>query len=485
MCFFALFLYIIIKWDKFDYYKEMILLSFDIIKDRNKKVHFIGIGGISMSGLAEILLKKNFKISGSDMKSSTITDALLKSGAQINIGQSKDNITEDIDLVVYTAAISEDNPELLRAKELDIPTITRAEFLGHIMKGHKYNVAISGTHGKTTTTSMVSHICLNAELDPTILVGGQLDIINGNVRPGNSDYFITEACEYKGSFLKFFPYIGVILNIDADHLDYYKDINDIENAFTRFSKIIPTNGYLIGYADDSRVNNIVSSAKCNTLTYGIDVGDIRAKNVVFNEKGCAYFDAYKGEDKTLSVQLNVPGKHNVLNALASICTALSLDIPKDNIVKGLEGFTGTHRRFEVKGIKNSVTVIDDYAHHPTEIKATLSAAKNYPHKKTFCVFQPHTYSRTLNLFSEFTEAFDDADELILADIYAAREKDTGVVSSNMLGDKIKERGIKCSNFHSFNEIVSYLNENSQAGDIILTVGAGDVYKIGELYLDQK
>ncbi|MDW8801664.1 UDP-N-acetylmuramate--L-alanine ligase [Clostridium sp. A1-XYC3] len=459
-------------------------MSFDFIKDRNKKIHFIGIGGISMSGLAEILLEQNFKVSGSDMKASAITDTLKQNGAQINIGQSGDNITEDIDLVVYTAAISEDNPELLRAKELNVPTITRAEFLGYIMKGHKYNVAISGTHGKTTTTSMVSHICLNAELDPTILVGGQLDIINGNVRPGNSDYFITEACEYKGSFLKFFPYIGVILNIDADHLDYYKDINDIENAFANFSKLIPTNGYLIGYADDMRVNNIVSHAKCNTLTYGIDAGEIRAKNIVFNENGCAYFDAYKESERILSVQLNVPGKHNVLNALASICTALSLDIPKNNIVKGLESFNGTHRRFEIKGTKNNVTVIDDYAHHPTEIKATLSAAKNYPHKKMFCVFQPHTYSRTLNLFDEFVEAFDDADEVILADIYAAREKDTGVVSSSMLADKIKQREVKCCNFDNFDEIVSHLRKNVEAGDIVLTVGAGDVYKIGEMYLDQ-
>lgn len=457
-------------------------MSFDFIKDKNKKVHFIGIGGISMSGLAEILLNRNFKVSGSDMKSSPITDKLLANGAEIYICQKADNIDKDIDLVVYTAAISEDNPELMKAKELSIPTITRAEFLGNIMKGHKFNVAVSGTHGKTTTTSMISHICLDANLDPTILVGGQLDAIDGNVRPGNSDYFITEACEYKGSFLRFFPYVGVILNIDADHLDYYKDINDIENAFIQFSKLIPEDGYLVCCAEDERMKNVILQSKCNVVTYGINKGDVIAKNIVFDDKGCAYFDVYKGDTKLLSLQLNVPGKHNILNSLASICVGLSLSIPTENIIKGLQSYKGTHRRFELKGIKNGVTVIDDYAHHPTEIQATLNAAKNYPHKKIFCVFQPHTYSRTINLFKEFSEAFNDVDELVLADIYAAREKDTGVVSSAMLANKISSLGIKCSNINSFDEIVSYLEKSLQNGDLLLTVGAGDVFKVGEMYL---
>lgn len=457
-------------------------MSFDFIKDKNKKVHFIGIGGISMSGLAEILLNRNFKVSGSDMKASPITDKLSANGAEVHIGQKKDNINEDVDLVVYTAAISDDNPELIRAKELNILMLTRAEFLGNIMKGHKFNIAISGTHGKTTTTSMVSHICLEANLDPTILVGGQLDAIGGNVRPGNSDYFITEACEYKGSFLKFFPYVGVILNIDADHLDYYKDIDDIQNAFIKFSKLIPDDGYLVCCADDERMKNITTQSKCNIITYGINSGDVTAKNIVFNEKGCACFDVYKGDSKLLSMQLNVPGKHNVLNSLASICASLALNISYESIVNGLQSYKGTHRRFEIKGTLNGVTVIDDYAHHPTEILATLNAAKNYPHKKIFCVFQPHTYSRTINLFKEFSESFSNVDELILADIYAAREKDTGVVSSAMLADKISSQGIKCSNINSFDEIVSHLRKTLENGDILLTVGAGDVFKVGEMYL---
>lgn len=457
-------------------------MSFDFIKDKNKKIYFMGIGGISMSGLAEILLQRNFNLSGSDVKSSPITDKLKSMGAGIHIGQVKENITEDIDLVVYTAAISEDNPELLKAKELNIPLMTRAEFLGHIMKGHKYNVAVSGTHGKTTTTSMLSHISLSAELDPTILVGGQLDIINGNVRVGNSDYFITEACEYKGSFLKFFPYVGVILNIDADHLDYYKDIDDIQNAFINFVKLIPKDGYLVCCADDEKIDKVISQADCNVITYGIEKGDIKAHNISFNEKGCAKFDVYKGDEKLLSLQLNVPGKHNVLNSLASICASLSLNVPKDKIVSGLESFGGTHRRFEFKGTKDGVTVIDDYAHHPTEIEATLSAARNYPHKKMFCVFQPHTFSRTKSLFNEFIEAFDDTDELILADIYAAREKDMGEISSAMLSEKVSERGVKCCNIKNFEDIVSYLKDNLKEGDMLLTVGAGDVFTIGEMYL---
>lgn len=458
-------------------------MTFDFKHSNDKKIHFIGIGGVSMSGLAEILIERGFKVSGSDMKESCETKKLSQKGAEIYIGQCSENITNDVDLVVYTAAISENNPELVKAKTLNIPTYTRAELLGHIMKGHKYNVAVSGTHGKTTTTSMISHVTLKEDLDPTILVGGNLDIIDGNVRIGKSEYFVTEACEYKASFLKFYPYIGVILNIDADHLDFYKDIDDIENTFAKFVSLIPKDGYLIANADDKRVNRLASKANCNVLTFGIENGIIRAQNIKYNEKSCASFDVYNKDTKLFSVNLNVPGKHNVLNSLASICTALCLDISVNSIVEGLKSFGGTHRRFELKGNKNGVTVIDDYAHHPTEIKATLSATKNYPHKKLYCVFQPHTYSRTLSLFDEFTTAFTGVDELLLADIYAAREKDTGAVSSEMLGDSIRKNKVNCTNFNKFDDIVNYLNTNAKAGDLILTVGAGDVFKVGEMFIN--
>lgn len=437
-----------------------------------------------MSGLAEILIKKGFHVSGSDIKASPITDKLKSLGAKIFIGQMKENITSDINLIVYTAAISEDNPEFIRAKELNIPLMVRAEFLGEIMKGHKYNIAISGTHGKTTTTSMLSSISLRAKLDPTILVGGELDIIDGNVRVGHSQYFITEACEYKGSFLKFFPYIGVILNIDADHLDYYKDIYDIQNAFIKFAKLIPKDGYLVCCSDDEKMDKVISSVKCSIITYGLKTGDITAKNIHYNEKGCASFDVYKYNKFLFSINLNIPGRHNILNSLAGIASSLILDIPDKDIIEGLNNFKGAHRRFEFKGKKNGVTVIDDYAHHPTEIKATLSAAKNYPHKKIHCVFQPHTFSRTLNLYDEFVKAFDDTDELILADIYAAREKDTHKISSDMLAKSISSRGINCKNIHDFNDIVSHLDNILEDGDLLITIGAGDIFKVGEMYLQK-
>ncbi len=458
-------------------------MSFDFIKDKNKNIHFIGIGGISMSGLAEILIKNGYTVSGSDMKLSHITNKLKENGVEIYIGHNGDNI-KNVDLVVYTAAISPDNPEIIKAKELNIPLMDRAEFLGNIMKGHKYNVAVAGTHGKTTTTSMIAHIILNEDVDPTILVGGELDAIGGNVLAGHSDYFITEACEYKASFLKFFPYIGTITNIDADHLDYYKDINHIKETFIKFINLIPKEGYLVANVEDENVKTILHNHdyKCTILTYGINNGMLKAKNISYNELGCATFDVFKDDHMLFQINLSVPGQHNVLNALASIGTSLILDLLKGSIVDGLSSFKGTHRRFELKGTKDGVTVIDDYAHHPTEIKATLSAAKNYPHNKIFCVFQPHTYSRTISLFEDFSNSFFNMDNLILADIYPAREKDTGVISSNMLGDRIREKNVNCVNLHSFNGIVDYLKDNLKEGDILLTMGAGDVVKVGEMYL---
>jgi UDP-N-acetylmuramate--alanine ligase len=457
-------------------------MNFDLNNDYDKKIHFIGIGGISMSGLAEILLLKGYKVSGSDMKASFLTEKLSKLGAEIYIGHNKENL-KNVDIVIYTAAIANTNPEISAAKALNIPMYTRAEFLGAIMKGHKYNVAISGTHGKTTTTSMFSHITLSENLDPTILVGGELDVINGNVRTGKSEYFITEACEYKASFLSFYPYIGVVLNIDADHLDFYKDIDEIQATFKKFIDLIPKDGYLVANADDKRTFEISKTASCNVVTFGIDSGDITAKNIKFDDKSCAFFDVFKDAKLIFSVKLNVPGEHNVLNALAAISSALILNISSDSIISGLQNFGGTHRRFEYKGTKNGVVVIDDYAHHPTEIKATLAAIKNYPHKKVLCVFQPHTYSRTISLFDEFTEAFPGVDELILADIYAAREEDTGIVSSEMLSTSIMKTGVNCKNIHNFNDIVDYLNEHLKDGDLLLTVGAGNVFEIGEMYLN--
>ncbi|WP_346937146.1 UDP-N-acetylmuramate--L-alanine ligase [Clostridium sp.] len=456
-------------------------MSFDFLQDKNKKVHFIGIGGISMSGLAEILLKNGYTVSGSDMKNSNMVEKLRNKGANIYIGHSADNI-QDSDLVVYTAAISEDNPEFQKAIELKLPMMDRAEFLGKIMLGHKYNVAVAGTHGKTTTTSMLTHIVIEEQVDPTILVGGELDVIEGNVLAGNSDYFVTEACEYKGSFLKFHPYIGIILNVDADHLDFYKDINHIKDTFNKFIDIIPEDGFLVCNGDDSNVSDIINNHKCTIMTYGINNGEYTARNITYNSLGCGSYDLYKNDHALFSIVLNVPGEHNILNSLAAICTSLALNISKESIIKGLSNFGGTHRRFEFKGLKNGVTVIDDYAHHPTEIQATLNACKNYPHKNLYIVFQPHTYTRTITLFDDFVKTFNEVNHLLLADIYAAREKDTGIVSSVKLGDAIRLTGVDAINYHSFEEIVNYLKSKAKDGDLIITVGAGDINLVGEMYL---
>ena len=456
-------------------------MSFDLNRDINKKVHFIGIGGISMSGLAALLLNKGYKVSGSDSKESEITNKLKTEGAKIYIGHNKDNLKE-VDLVVYTAAIPSDNPEIIEAKSKNIELMDRAEFLGLIMKGHKYNVAVAGTHGKTTTTSMLSHITLKANLDPTILVGGELDVINGNFKIGNSEYFLTEACEYKESFLKFNPYVGIILNIDADHLDYYKDLNHIKETFEKFSNIIPKDGYLIGCYEDENVMEVINKAKCNTITYGLNNGDVIAKNISFNNKGCATFTVCKDNKDLFEVTLSTTGKHNILNALSTICVGLIFNIPYNDIIEGLAECKGAHKRFEYKGEFNGSTIIDDYAHHPVEIKATLDTAKIIPHKNIYAVFQPHTFTRTKTLFNEFTECFSGADELLLMDIYAAREKDTGLVNSNELGDAIRANGVKCINVHSHEEAATYLKSKASKNDLILTIGAGDVVNVANIIL---
>lgn len=434
-----------------------------------------------MSGLAAVLLTKGYKVSGSDAKESEVLNKLREAGAEIYIGHKSENL-KNVDLVVYTAAIPSSNPEIIEAKNKNIELMDRAEFLGYIMKGHKYNVAVAGTHGKTTTTSMLSNITLSANLDPTILVGGDVDAIHGNFKIGESEYFVTEACEYKASFLKFFPYIGIILNIDADHLDYYRDINHIEDTFKKFSDLIPTNGYLIGCAEDNRVLEVLNYAKCNTISYGITKGDVTASNISFNNKGCASFTVCKNGEPLFEVTLNTTGKHNILNALASICTSLVLNIPKEAIIKGLNDCKGAHKRFEYKGEFNGATIIDDYAHHPVEIKATLDTATIIPHKNIYAVFQPHTYTRTKTLFEDFTECFSEVDELLLMDIYAAREKDTGIVNSEQLGDAIRAKGIKCTNIHSHEEAANYLKNVVSNDDIILTIGAGDVVKVADIIL---
>ena len=448
-------------------------------------VHFIGIGGISMSGLAEILLKEDFTITGSDNKASELTAHLESLGAKVFIGQSASNIDDSIDLVVYTAAIHPDNPEYARVVEMGIPMLSRADLLGQIMKNYEVPIAISGTHGKTTTTSMASSVLLQGDMDPTISVGGILPTIGGNIRVGQSEHFITEACEYTNSFLSFFPKISVILNIDADHLDFFKDLDDIRASFRKFAEILPADGTLIINAEIPDYEDISHDLPCQILTYSLHGNaDFTAENITYNDMGYGSFDCmYKGEFCG-HFTLHVPGEHNVSNSLSVIAMAHVLNMDIETVQKGLVSFTGTDRRFQYKGEVGGVTIIDDYAHHPTEIKATLTAAQNYPHKTLWCVFQPHTYTRTNALLKEFAEALTGADKVVLAPIYAAREVNTIVITSDDLRKEIEKLGTEVHYLTSFDEIEDFLLENCIHGDLLITLGAGDVVNIGESLLGQ-
>ena len=444
-------------------------------------VHFIGIGGISMSGLAEILMNEGFRVSGSDMKSSELTDNLEKKGAVISIGQKAENIS-DPDLVVYTAAIHPDNPEYAEAVKKGIPMLSRAELLGEIMANYGEAVNVSGTHGKTTTTSMITDIMLEAGKEPTVTVGGMLDAIGGNIKIGKRDLFIAEACEYTNSFLSFHPTIAVILNVEADHLDFFKDIDDIRSSFKRFALTLPQDdrGYLIINGDIRDVSYFTDAVKCGCLTFGKAPGcDLTAADIEFDDKACASYSLIvKGENKG-RVVLSVPGEHNVYNSLAAIGVGLRLGIGLVTIIRALKGYTGTKRRFELKGNVRGFDVIDDYAHHPQEIEATLKAAAMYPHKKLFVVFQPHTYTRTKALLNEFADALCGADEVILADIYAAREKNTIGISSGDLADLIAEKGGRSIYIPDFESIKEYIYDNVKEGDLLITMGAGNVVDIAD------
>lgn len=454
---------------------------FEVDFNKPVNVHFIGIGGISMSGLAEILLEAGFKITGSDRAPSELTNRLEEQGATVFYGQKSENILPDTELVVYTAAIREDNPEFARAKELNIEMLTRAELLGQIMRNYETPIAVSGTHGKTTTTSMITQILLDADTDPTVSVGGMLSSIGGNIRIGHTGMFITEACEYTNSFLSFYPKISIILNIEEDHLDFFKDINDIRNSFRKFAQLLPEDGLLVINADIDDIPEITDGIKAKVITVSANNkdADYYAEDVKYDEKGCAIFTVISNGTKIMNVHLSVPGEHNISNALSAIATAQFINIEETNIVNGLNAFDGTDRRFQYKGKIGDVTIIDDYAHHPTEIMATLKAAANYPHKKLWLVFQPHTYTRTKALFDDFVKALSLADEVVLADIYAARETDTLGVSSSDLCQSVNNNGTKANYFGSFDEIENFLLLNCSPGDLLITMGAGDIVKVGE------
>lgn len=444
-------------------------------------IYFIGIGGISMSGFARLFHENGFLVKGSDSQESKITKQLSALGINIVYGQRSENITDDIDLVVYTAAIHPDNPEFIAAKAKGIPMMERAGMVGQVMKNFKNAIGIAGTHGKTTTTSMLTHVFLEAKKDPTISVGGILDAIQGNIRIGHSENFITEACEYTNSFLKFHPTAEIILNIDADHLDFFKDLDDIRHSFHEYAKLLPKDGVLIINREIPDLLEFTNDLNCQVITYGLNEDtDYSAANVRFDEHGYGVFElVHKGIPTGDTIQLQVIGTHNISNALSVIALSLYYGISIEDIKTGLAAFRGTERRFEVKGSFNGVTVVDDYAHHPTEIEATLTAAEKFPHKHLWLVFQPHTYSRTRSLLKEFAEVLSHAENIILADIYAAREADPGDISSQTLQAEIQKTGKEAYYFSSFEEIEKFLQKKCIDGDLLITMGAGNVVNIGE------
>jgi UDP-N-acetylmuramate--alanine ligase len=451
--------------------------------DKNGIIHMIGIGGISMSGIAKILVNMGYKVKGSDATLSHITESLEDYGIEVIEGHSSENV-EGSSIIVYSAAIKQDNPELVRAKELGIPTIERADFLGEITKQYSKTIAISGTHGKTTTTSMTSPCFIANNLDPTIQVGAQLrQLDNNNYRVGNSKYFVVEACEYFESFLKFHPKIAVVLNIEEDHLDYYKNFENIKSSFKKFVELVPKDGYVIINGDDVDCIDIIKDVKGKAITFGInnEFCSWIAKDIKVNDNGCYSFTAVS-ENENIKIDLSIPGYHNIYNALATIAISASQSLDFEIVKKVLFEYTGASRRFEYVGMINGAKIYDDYAHHPTEIKATINAVKNIKHDKLWVVFQPHTYSRTISLFEEFSTAFVEADNLILTDIYAAREKDTGEVSSEALALSINEYSNNCTYISKFKDIISYLKENVKENDIVLTLGAGSVTEIGYMLI---
>lgn len=452
-----------------------------------KHVHMLGIGGVSMSGIAEILKNWNFKVTGSDANRSEITDKLSNNGIDVTIGHDFENLKKS-DAVVYTAAIKQDDPEIILAKENNIPIIERCDFLGELTKAFSDTIGVSGTHGKTTTTSMVAVCFLKAGLDPNIQVGGILKQINGNYRVGNSDYFIIEACEYVESFLKFRPKAEIILNIDNDHLDYFKTFDNIKNAFRKYVKLLPEDGFLVLNADDENCLDLASDAGSSFVTYGIKnlEANFTADNISFNDDGFAEFDVYKNKEFFEHIELSVAGIHNVLNALACISLCDHYNISAKTMKEALKDFTGAHRRLEYKGSYNNIRIYDDYAHHPTEISATCDALNNKKFHESWVIFQPHTYSRTKTLLDDFSQALSNFDHIIIADIYAARETNTYGVSSKDIVDRINStRGASHSEYiPDFNDIVSYVKTHAKPNDIVLTLGAGNVTDIGPMILER-
>lgn len=455
------------------------------------KIHMIGIGGISMSGIAVMLKKSGFEVTGSDSQGSDMVKMLESESIPVFIG-SNPELVHSADLVVYTAAINKStDKEYLEAVALNKPVYERAKFLGKLLKTYEKPICIAGMHGKTTTTSMIASALKTAGVNPTVLVGSRLkELDNLNYTIGDNKYFVLESCEYVDSFLNFPGNTAVILNIEEDHLDYFKDLDDIKDSFSKFIALIHKNGNLVINSDNENVMDVVAKSKniivknnLNIYTYSTsnETCDIYAKNITLGENKCYEFDVYYKDKCICHISLNAPGIHNVSNALATISVGLANNLDTSSIKDGLEQFTGASRRFEYKKtIGENVKVYDDYAHHPTEIITTLSTAKEKTDGRVIAVFEPHTYSRTITLFDKFKEAFYDADIVLLADIYAAREKDEKIVSSDMLADALTKNGVNATNLHTLEAIANHIHKIIKPNDIVLTIGAGTITKLSDL-----
>lgn len=452
----------------------------------HKNIHMIGIGGSSMSGLAEFLMHCGFTVSGSDAVQTEITDRLSALGAKVFIGQRAENI-ENPDLVVYTVAVKEDNPEYAEVVRRNIPMIDRSVLLGELLARYPKSVSISGTHGKTTTTSMIASILSFAGKQPNMHIGGTIKGQKSNMLLGGNEYFINEACEYYNSFLHFKSLIGVVLNIEPDHLDFFGSFENILEAFRNFVSIIPKEGSLVVCKDNEAALSVGSAACCKVFAYSTKdlSADYAAADISFDKNGYGLYTLYRQGSPLGTVHLQIPGLHNISNSLAAIAVCMQLGCTPEEVTEGIQTFTGTSRRFEIKGVYNDITVVDDYAHHPSEIKATIEAAKKGSYRKIWAAFQPHTYTRAKKFYHEFAECFADCHQVVVTDIYAAREKDPGDIHSSQLAEAIHQCSHNAVYKSSLEEVATYLYEHAQPGDVILSLGAGTINQICTKILEKE
>ena len=451
----------------------------DILDYQGQHVHMIGIGGSSMSGLAEMLLKEGYIVTGSDNANSHAVERLRKMGIEVSVGHKAENV-HGAKLLVFSAAIAPENPERQEARRLGIPEMERSTLLGQLMRGHKNAVCICGTHGKTTTSSMIAETMLECGLDPTVSFGGRLDALGGGSRVGGKDVFVAEACEFHGSFLEMHPTVAVVLNIEEDHLDWYKDIHDIERAFGKFLSLLPPHGTALGWGEDRRVLRLFTRLACDCRTFGIEPGnDYYPENLTYSDTGCPRYDVMFRGKKLAHVELKVAGSFNVINSLAAFAAAHVVGVKPGEIAASLNRFAGVHRRFELTGIIDGVKMYHDYGHNPAEMKAALSVAKMQRPNRLWAVMQPHTYSRVKGLFQGYLTCTEAADYTLVTDIFAAREKDPGDIKAEMVVEGMKAHGIDAVHTATFDDTEKYLRAHWQPGDLVLTMGCGNINLLNE------